>query len=591
MYFVIITLNELQFEAENRKMKMTKPFYKVREFSNLRELMDQSVQYHADRYAFEVKNDKGEHYFITYRDYRNDIDALGTALFDMGLKDVHMAVSGENCYEWCLSYMSVVLGGNVIAPIDKELAADDIYSIIEKADIKLLFCDKKLLRKLDKEKLQGVILVSFKNEEDEDGVLSLRKLISKGKALLAEGKKEFLEVPLDPEKMCTLLFTSGTTGTSKGVMLCQRNFCSDLRLALSVVKFKPEDCGISMLPLHHTYESIIILFGAPYCGAKVTFCEGFKYVLRNMKEFNPSIFVSVPLILETVHRKLMKAVRAKPHGEFKFKLGSAICKTAAKVGIDLKKVFFKEIQDTFGGAMRLIICGAAPINPQILRDFDAFGIQIIYGYGLTECSPLAIINNDRLHLAESIGVPLPEVEAKIINPDEKGVGEICVRGPMVMLGYYQNEEATREVIDEDGFFHTGDLGRVDKKGRFYICGRSKNVIVLDNGKNVFPEELEYHLSLNHVISDCLVCGEKDKKGKLAVCAKILPDFEEIKEVLGKDEVTETEVEKIIKEAVEKTNSELASFKRITNFSVRKTPFIKTTTAKIQRFRKENLSEE
>ncbi|MBQ3150595.1 MAG: AMP-binding protein [Clostridia bacterium] len=573
-------------------MKMTKPFYTVREFHNLRELMDQSAQLYPDRYAFEVKNDKGEHYFITYKDYRNEINALGTALFDMGFKGgAHIAVSGENCYEWCLSYLATVLGSNVIVPIDKELSADDIYGIIEKAEVKLLFCDNKLLKKLDRERIKDVIIVNFRQKEDADGVLSLEKLVSKGRKLLSAGKKEFLEVPIDPEKMCTLLFTSGTTGTSKGVMLCQRNFCSDVALAMSVVKISPDDCGISMLPLHHTYESTIILFCAPYTGAKVTFCEGFKYVLRNMKEFSPSIFVSVPLILETVHRKLMKAVREKPHGEFKFKLGSVICKAAAKVGIDLKKVFFKEIQETFGGAMRLIICGAAPINPQILKDFDAFGIQIIFGYGLTECSPLVILNNDRLHLAESIGVPLPEVEAKIINPDEKGVGEICVRGPMVMLGYYQNEEATREVIDEDGFFHTGDLGRVDSKGRFYICGRSKNVIVTDNGKNIFPEELEYHLSLNHVIADSLVYGEEDKKGKLAVSAKIFPDYAEVKEVLGKDEVSDEEVEQVIKEAVDKTNSEVPSFKRITRFSIRKTEFIKTTTSKIQRFKKENLNDE
>ena len=572
-------------------LKMTKPFYKVRPFRDLRELMDMSVELFGDRYAFEVKRENGEHYFITYKDYRTEIDALGSALFDMGLAGEHIAVAGANCYEWCLSYMTVVIGGNVIVPTDKELSSDDICGILRKARVRLLFCDEKVLQKLDRDKLGDVTFVCFKQKEDADGVLSFDKLVQKGRRLLSAGHTAYQNAVIDPEKMCTLLFTSGTTGTSKGVMLCQRNFCQDVLHTMEVVRISPEDCGLSILPLHHTYENTIMLFCAPYCGAKVTFCEGFKYALRNMKEFTPSVFVSVPLILETVHRRLLKAIKEKPHGEMKFRLGKALCKAGAVVGIDLKKVFFKEIQDAFGGNMRLIICGGAPIDPQILRDFDAFGIQIIFGYGLTECSPLVIINNDRLHLAESIGEPLPGVEAKIDKPNDMGIGEICVRGPMVMLGYYENEEATREVIDEDGFFHTGDLGRVDAKNHFYISGRSKNVIVTDNGKNIFPEELEYHLGLNEVVSDSLVYGGTDKKGKLAVMAKIFPNYAEIKERLGKKEVTDAEVEAVIQEAVEKTNRSVPGFKRITQFSIRKTEFIKTTTAKIQRFRKENLEDE
>ncbi len=572
-------------------IKMTKPFYKVREFSDLRELMDMSVDLFGDSYAFEVKRDSGKHYFITYKDYREEIDALGTALFDLGLAGERIAIAADNCYEWCLSYMAVVVGGCVVVPTDKELAAEDIYGILEKSRTKLLFCDRKLLNKLDMSRIPDVKLVCFKQkEDDEDGVLSFDKLVRRGRELLKAGKDDYLHAEIDPEKMCTLLFTSGTTGTSKGVMLCQRNFCQDVLHTMEVVHIDPGDCGLSLLPLHHTYENTIIMFCAPYCGGKVTFCDGFKYALKNMKEFNPTIFVAVPLILETVHRRLLKAIKEKPNGELKFKIGKALCKAASKVNIDLKKVFFKEIQDAFGGHMRLIICGGAPIDPQILKDFDAFGIQIIFGYGLTECSPLVIINNDRLHLAESVGEPLPGVEAKIDKPNELGIGEICVRGPMVMLGYYENEEATREVIDEDGFFHTGDLGRVDSKNHFYISGRSKNVIVTDNGKNVFPEELEYHLGRHPEVSDSLVYGGKDHKGKLAVMAKVFPNYSEIKEKLGKQDVSEKEVEEIIQKAVDDANRAVPSYKRITQFSIRKTEFIKTTTAKIQRFRKENLED-
>ena len=572
-------------------LKMTKPFYKVRPFSDLRELMDMSAKLFGERYAFEVKRENGEHYFITYNEYRNEINALGTALFEMGLSRSRIAIAAANCYEWCLSYMTVVCGGGVIVPTDRELGAEDIYGILKKAEVKLLFCDSKILEKIDKEQLSGVTLVCFKQKEDENGVLSFDALLRKGRRLLSGGKKDYLQAEIDPEALSTLLFTSGTTGTAKGVMLCQRNFCQDVLHTMEVVHIDPEDCGLSMLPLHHTYESTIILFCAPYCGAKVTFCEGFKYALRNMKEFNPTVFVSVPLILETVHRRLLKAIKDKPHGETKFKIGKALCKAGSKVGLDLKEVFFKEIQEAFGGHMRLIICGAAPIDPQILHDFDAFGIQILFGYGLTECSPLVIINNDRLHLAESIGEPLPGVEAKIDNPNEQGVGEICVRGPMVMMGYYQNAEATREVIDDEGFFHTGDLGRVDAKNHFYICGRSKNVIVTENGKNIFPEELEYHLSRFPVVSDSLVYGGEDRKGKLSVMAHIHPNYAEIREKLGKEDVTDEEVTEVIQQVVEQTNRAVPHFKRITRFTIRKKEFIKTTTAKIMRFRKENMETE
>ncbi len=417
---------------------MAKPFYEVRQLRDLRDLITQSVELFGERPAFEVKDFKNkQHYNISYNEYYENINALGTALIDMGLKNEKIAISGDNCYEWCLTYMATVLGVGVIVPIDKELLFNDINDILNIADVKMIFCDKKIYKKLAEHEgeLKKDLQIVHIRREKEDGITVIEDLLERGRKLLADGDRRFLDAEIDPEAMCSLLFTSGTTGMSKGVMLCHRNFCFEVMSAMSVVKIKPEDCGISLLPLHHTFESSIILFFAPYCGAKVTFCDGFKYVLKNMKEFNPSVFVAVPLLLETVHRRLMKAIKAKPHGEFLFKLGKVLVKAGKKVGIDLKNVFFKEIIDTFGGNMRLIICGAAPINPQILKDFDAIGIQIIFGYGLTECAPLAIINHDRLHLAESVGEPIPGSEAKILYPDPvTGVGEICVKGDMVMLG-------------------------------------------------------------------------------------------------------------------------------------------------------------
>lgn len=566
---------------------MTKPFYKVRPIKDLRDLINQSTELYGDRPAFEIKNSKNGHFEITYKRYRNEINCLGTALTDMGLAGEKIAVAGDNCYEWCLSYMATVCGVGVVVPIDRELLFDDINSILNVADVKLLICDGKFASKLDGRRAEmkdDLTIVYMRNEPSEDS-LTVAKLLERGQALLDSGDRRYLDAVIDPEAMCSLLFTSGTTGASKGVMLCHRNFCSEVMAAMGVIKISPEDCGISMLPLHHTYESTIILFFAPYCGAKVTFCDGFKYVLKNMKEFNPSVFVSVPLILETVHKRIMKAIHAKPHGEQLFKVGKVLCKAGSYVGLDLKKKFFVEIQETFGGSMRLILCGAAPINPQILKDFDAFGIQIIFGYGLTECAPLAIINHDRLHGAESVGVPLPGVEAKIIDTDPAtGIGEICVKGPMVMLGYYNNPEETAKVIDKDGFFHTGDLGYVDKKGRYYISGRSKNVIVTANGKNIYPEELEYHLGESDLVGECLVVGDENSKGETIVSARIFPDFEEIHEKTGKtkDEISDDELKSIFKNVVKAVNEKLPSYKKIVDFKIRRTEFIKTTTAKIQR---------
>ncbi len=565
---------------------MTKTFYDVREIKDLRDMLAQSVKLYGDRPAFEVKNANGEHYEITYNRYQNEIKAVGTALVDMGLSGQKIAVSGDNSYEWCLSYMATVTGVGVIVPIDKELLFDDINNILNTADVKLIFCDRKIYRKLmdRKDEFKNDLKIVLIHEQIE-GVTNITDLIEKGQKLLDGGDTRFLDAEIDPNAMCSLLFTSGTTGMSKGVMLCHRNFCSEVMAAMGVIKISPDDCGISMLPLHHTYESTIILFFAPYCGAKVTFCDGFKYVLKNMKEFNPSVFVAVPLLLETVHRRLMKAVKAKPHGETLFKVGKVLVKAASKVGIDLKKVFFKEIIDTFGGNMRLIICGAAPINPQILKDFEAFGIQIIFGYGLTECAPLAIINHDKLHMAESVGVPIPGSEAKIINPDpETGVGEICVKGDMVMLGYYKNPEETAKVIDNDGWFHTGDLGYVDKKGHYYISGRSKNVIVTNNGKNIYPEELEYHLSTDVRVGESIVIEDENSKGEPIVAARIFPNFEELKDRYGKDEneFSDDELHDIMEEVVDSVNEKLPPYKKIVDFKIRRTEFIKNTTSKILR---------
>lgn len=562
-------------------MTATKPFYRVDRVRTVRDIIDRAAIKYADRPAFEIKRSTGEHFDISYRDYRADVNAMSNAFISKGIDRGAVAVIADNCYEYVLTYVSVICSGGVIAPIDKELDISDILSILETAEVKTLFVDRKALDRLGSENLSGFDVYSWRNDGLPEGVRPFEELLEAGREMSAEGNDLYKDVEHDPEKLCTLLFTSGTTGLSKGVMLCQRNFCFEVMAAMGVLKIYPEDCGISLLPFHHTFESSIIMFFAPYCGAKVTFCEGIKYVLRNMKEFNPTIFVAVPLVLETVHKRIMKAVEQKKNGEKLFKLGKFLCKAAGKVNIDLSDRFFSEIRDTFGGSMRMIICGGAAIDPQILEDFDAFGIKVIYGYGLTECAPLCIINNDRSNSTHSIGVPLPGVEVKVDEPNGDGVGEICVKGGMVMLGYYKNEEATAAVMDDEGFFHTGDLGFCDSKGFYHLTGRCKNMILTSNGENVYPEELEYHLDHDEFIKASMVESVQNARGETEIHAHIFPDFEEISEKKGRD-LSEEETRALIAEIVKRINSHLPGFKHIRSFTVRNVDFVRTTAQKIKR---------
>ncbi len=569
-------------------MKMTEPFYKAREFSDLREMLIQSVELYGDKTLFEVKDDKGAIYGISYNKFLKDVNSVGTMLCSIGVKGSRIAVAGQNCYDWILSYYATVCGVGVIVPIDKELLFDDINNIIDTAEVKLIFCDKEFLKKLSENRSQlsaDIKIVCFKQDEDNDFSLSFENFRKNGRKLVKEGDTSYTSAVIDHEVMCSLLFTSGTTGMSKGVMLCHRNFCTDVQHTMEVVKIFPEDKGISILPLHHTYECTIMMFMGIYSGGVAAFCDGLKYVVKNFKEYSPTVFVSVPLLLEKVHKTIMKRIEKKKNGMALFNLGKKTVKLGSKIGLDLRRLFFKEIQDVFGGKMRLIIVGAAAMKPQIIEDFAAFGIQIIYGYGLTECSPLVICNNDRLHLSDSIGVPLPGVEVKVINKEpETGIGELCIRGPMVMLGYYNNPEETDKVIDEEGFFHTGDLGYVNERGEFFITGRSKNVIVTKNGKNIYPEEIEYHLGQNKFVEECLVLEGKDINGEPVVEADVYPNFDEIKEKLGKNDVSESDVFGIINQAVEEINRKLPSYKHVIKLKIRETEFIKNTTAKIQRFK-------
>lgn len=567
-------------------MQNSAAFYPMRKTRDIRDLLRQSVELYGDRPAFRLKNSSGEFYDVTYKNFLHEVNCLGTEHMNSGLKDVKIAVMGANSYKWMLSYMSVVCGAGVAVPIDKDLPVDDVCNILKVSDTKAIFLDKKSAVKILKENSDIAKEVKFICFDDIRSTYPdteyFDEYFTRGKESFERGNDEYLNREIDPEALGVLLFTSGTTGMAKGVMLCQRNICADIYLLSGVVKINPTDKVLSILPLHHTYEctSLTLML---YSGACISFCEGLRYVMKNLQEVRPTLFITVPLMLEKVHAGIMKKVDAKKGGKLIFGVGKALSNVGNALGIDISKKVFAEIQKVFGGELRLIIAGAAPMNPDIAKDFMSFGIPLYLGYGLTECAPLVIGNNDRVSLPDSVGVPLPEVEVKIINPDENGIGEICVRGPMVMLGYYNDSEETAKVLSEDGWFRTGDLGSVDENGHYRISGRIKNVIVTKNGKNIYPEEVEFHLNKSPLISESLVVGiESEENDDILVAAKIFPNLEEITKELKKQSPTIEEIKSVIKNVVRDVNKKLPSYKAIKSFDIRETEFVKTTTQKIRR---------
>lgn len=564
---------------------MNRPKYKVREFNNFREMLLQSVTLYGHDPAFRYKNSIGQIRDISYKRFYTHVNSLGTSLIELGLDGERIAIAGANSYKWCLSYMSVVCGAGVAVPTDKELPFDDIKSILEVSEAKAIIFDKKFGEKLLEHRDElpdGLVLIGMDLKQDEDGIISFDRLVEEGEALIADGHMEYINKEISDDELTVLLFTSGTTGMSKAVMLSANNICSDIRSIMGIVKINHGERILSVLPLHHTYECTVTFLCCIYGGVTICFSEGLRYITKNLQEFKPHILIVVPLMLEKFYHRIQKAMEKEKAASFKVNVGHAIAKTVGAVGIDASGYFFAKIREAFGGEIRLIISGAAAIDPVIIRDLNKYGIKTFQGYGLTECSPIVICNGDKDSKHDSIGKTIPDVEAKLDNCDENGVGEICVKGPMVMLGYYKNEEATKACFDDEGWFHTGDLARVDKDGFYYICGRSKSVIVTRNGKNVYPEELEALLTKEQAVKECIVSGIEDEKGATVVYARIFPDSAAISVMNSNRNVGEKEISKAIADAVRSVNSKVVSYKMIKKFEIVDKEFQKTTTSKIKR---------
>lgn len=565
-------------------MAGTKPIYKVREITDIKDMFYSSTELFGNKTAFMVKDTLGGPYRnISYNQFRLDVDAFGTALLSMKFKDKKIAVMGENRYEWAVTYMAVVNGVGVIVPFDKELPKEELEYLIKTSEVSCIVYSSKyehIFKDMDIKDSGIEYFINMDSDKDENNHLSFSRLLDIGRALLEKGNKEFIEAPIDAEKMSILLYTSGTTGMAKGVMLSHKNIASNIMSMCSIVNIKPTDIFFSVLPIHHTYECTCGFLTPIYRGAAIAYCEGLKFILKNMEEAKPTVFLSVPLIFEGMYKKIWR--QAKKSGmDKKLEKAIKINNKTKKVNLDLSKKLFKKVHAVFGGQVRLFISGGAALDPEVAKGFNDLGILTFQGYGLTECSPIVAVNPDNKPKPAAAGVVMPGVEVAIDNPDEDGIGEIITYSDSVMLGYYQNEEATNAVL-VDGWYHTGDLGYLDDENYVYITGRKKNVIVTKNGKNIFPEELEYYLNRSDYIEESMVWGKNDDAtGETSVCAQIRPNLEIIKEALGSN-CTEEQVLKLIQQEVDKINKELPFFKKVRKISLKREEFLKTTTKKIKR---------
>jgi long-subunit acyl-CoA synthetase (AMP-forming) len=540
--------------------------------------------------AFLVKNrSTGLLRNISFRQLQNDINYLGSALVDLGLKDSMISIISENRYEWCVSYLAVVNGTGIVVPMDKELPENEIQSLLERSDTSAVLCSREfvevLLEKKEQlPKLKYIICFDYKKSDNE--VLSYSELIQAGKNLVDKGKSSFLNTEIDNEAMSMLIFTSGTTEQSKGVMLSQGNIVEDLMASPTLLEVRSDDVFFSVLPIHHTYECTCGFLMPLYRGASVAYCEGLKYIVKNLSEVRPTIFLGVPLIFEGLHKKIWQNARKSGKADTLKKV-IAINKKTKKFGIDLAPIFFKQIHALLGGRMKVLICGGAAIDPDILQGFRDFGVNALQGYGLTECAPICALNPDKYPKNDAAGYPPPGFDLKIHDPDpETGIGEICASGGNIMLGYYNNPEASAEVL-RDGWFHTGDLGYLDEDRFVHITGRIKNVIITKNGKNVYPEEIENYLGRIPYVDECMVWGkDSEETGETLIFASIRADYDEVKDVLGEN-YTDEEVAALIWKEIDVLNEQLPLFKRIRKIDVRKEEFEKTTGKKIKRFVESN----
>lgn len=556
------------------------------ELNNFRELMDFCYENYKDNIAYKYKKDPekkpAEYINKTFADTINDVKAISTAILNNNKKISRIALIGSNRYEWVISYFGVTTAGLVIAPMDKLLPEKEIKSLIKRSDVEAVIFEKKyadIFKELLADETNKLSTLICMDDIEDNEIQKLSELIKEGNKLLKEGNKQYDDVKIDDNEMSIMLFTSGTTDLAKIVMLSQKNICSNIYAYQAHFKMLPTDTLLSFLPIHHTFESSITILYGFYSGACVAFCDGLRHIQENLKEYEVSIFVAVPLVLETMYKKINKGIA----DQGKTKLINTMVKVSnglLKCHIDVRKKLFKAINDNFGGKLRIILYGAASLDKDTVIGFDNFGINSIQGYGLTETSPVLVAEGETKHRPGSCGYPLDNVEIRILNPDKQGIGEIVAKGPNIMLGYYNDEKKTEEAF-EDGWFKTGDYGYIDKDGFLFITGRKKDIIVLRNGKNVYPQELEFLINKLPYVAESMVFSRESSKTDTVLAAKIVYDKETIQKAFGEKE--EKDYEKLIWKDIKEINKTLPTFKHIKQITITDEPMSKTTTQKVKRY--------
>ena len=570
----------------DRKHEVSKVLYEKKQFKNLKEIINNTKELYGDRPAFKYKTETPDVYDeMTYNDYIDEINALGTALISVGLKGKRIGIIGENRYEWEEAYLAFACGVGIVVPLDKALPDNEIISLVQRSGIEAIFYSEKYDDVMDKVKADKIgkiqYYITMDAKETKNNLYSQKELVALGKSLIKNGAKSYLDAQIDENEMGIMLFTSGTTSMSKAVMLSHKNICNNINDIRKIIDYDENDVFLSFLPLHHTFESTVGFLCPLAGGSCICFCEGLRHIAENLKDYHVSVMIAVPILFETMYKQLMKGIQKKGKmGKVKFGLG--LTKMLSKVGIDIRRSTFKEILENLGGNLRLLVGGGAAFDPEAEKGLSSFGVEVYQGYGLTETSPVIAAEHKGCYNPGSIGKLLPSWEGKILDPNEQGIGELAVKGDSVMLGYYENEEANKEVFTEDGFFRTGDLAYFDKNDFIFITGRQKNVIVLKNGKNVFPEEIETLINGIDGVKESFVYGkpEEDDKDDLKVCAKIVYD----KDILEKQGFTnEDAIKEKIWAEIKEVNKKMPTYKYVKEISITTEELTKTTTLKVKRF--------
>ena len=564
---------------------MNKRIYDYLEIKDLKDMLNKTGKLYAEKTAYKIKVEEGKYQVYTHKEVRDMINALGTSLINLGLKGKRIAVIGENRYEWEIAYLSIVCGTGIVVPLDKSLPANELELLIERSDIEAIFYTKKYseiiqnIRLSEKNKLKH--LISMDNDENGEGIYSQKELIREGKKLIEEGNNEFLNAKINPKEMEIMLFTSGTTSKSKVVALSHENICTNLMDIGSVLDVTQDDVFLSILPIHHVFECTVGFLFSLYKGAETVFCDGLRHIVENLNEYHVTVMACVPGIYERIFMMIRKKLEKQGKLEKILKNEEKYKNCSMKE----RKEAFEEIHDMLGGKIKLFISGAASLDNTIEERYRLLGINLVQGYGLTETSPVVAIGTNKNYRLGSIGKTVPSVEAKLVDGNKEGIGELVVRGPSIMLGYYENEEVNKESLKE-GWFYTGDLAKIDEEGYIFICGRKKSVIVLKNGKNIFPEELENLVNKIEGVKEAFIFGkaQSDDKNNIKINVKIVFDRNVIKDVykVEKDE----DIYIVFAKKIKEINQTMPSYKAIRGIMLTEEPLIRTTTNKIKR--QENL---